>query len=685
MPKPRAHPFRHWSIGRLRWVLGISFILLVIPTIVLSLKARQQIKWEALYQQRQLAEELARSIDGALQRWLRTELQRAADEYQYLLDQKQAGATRYLQRSPLSQTPQSQWPDGDAAPGLLGYFQVNSEGQLSTPLLPDSETEGLSSGLTREDLQQRQLVKQRIESVLGENHLVAPSDSDAPAPQQAVPPASAAALYSQTYQSQGSNSQTPFDQLNQKQDASRQAKTLSKRSNLGNIAELELERAFADQESDAVPAQRARKKALAEETKTESLSEPLSANADLAEAVPSATPITLFNNTTSNFNLALLESGHLILFRNAWVNNQRLIQGLLIDQQAFIQAAIQQAFEQSRLSDTTNLVIAYQGTVLKILSSEQYRRRTLNYTSLAAQDVKGTLLLQSALSGPLAELELVFSVNRLPDGPGGTIITWASLLLLGLLCVIFALLHHFGVRQIRLLQQQQNFIASVSHELKTPLTSIRMFSEMLREGWAPAEKQQEYFSFISDESERLSRLINNVLQLARMERQELQLDIKPVSVTQVIDLLRSRLQSQVAATPFSLNLHTQAITGQTQLALDMDAMMQIMMNLVDNSLKFCKHAAHKSIDLTVRQQRQEVIFEIRDYGPGIAAAEQHRIFDLFYRIGDELTRSAQGTGIGLALVQQLVQEMGGRITYYQPEQGAGFRLSFPCLAAHPMP
>ena len=663
----RRHPFQHWSIARLRLVLGISLLLLVIPTVVLSLKARQQIKWEALYQQRQLAEELSQRIDSNLQRWLIKEQQRPAAEYNYLLDQNQLGATNYLQRSPLSQ-----WPSTEAPPGLLGYFQVNSDGQLSSPLLPDSEKEGLSSGLSVDEIRQRQEIKQGIEAVLSENQLVSPKPEDA---------------FVMEDDAYGAEAQASFDKLSQNREESRQLK------NLGKISELDLERSFADAE----PMQQA-KRAIKEEQKSAAGAYPAKAKPQLSilpsasapasvapetvapelmEAIPAPVPIKLFNHNTSAFNLSLLDSGHLILFRNAWVNNQRLVQGMLIEQNQFIQSSIQQAFDQSSLSDNTNLVIAYQGTVLKILSSNQYRRMSLNYASLSAQDVKGTLLLQNTLSNPLAELELIFSATRLPDGPGGTVITWASILLLMLLFVIFGLLHRFGVRQIRLLQQQQNFIASVSHELKTPLTSIRMFSEMLKEGWTPPEKQQEYFTFISDESERLSRLITNVLQLARMERQELRLNTKPMTVNQLVDLLRSRLESQVAQTEFSLNVQFDAINEAAKVSVDADAMMQVMMNLVDNSLKFSKDASNKTIDFHIYQQQQSILFELRDYGPGIPPQEQPRVFDLFYRVGNELTRSAQGTGIGLALVQQLISEMGGSIRYFQPELGAGFRIQLP--------
>ena len=138
---------------------------------------------------------------------------------------------------------------------------------------------------------------------------------------------------------------------------------------------------------------------------------------------------------------------------------------------------------------------------------------------------------------------MIFSVTHLPEGPGGRLVAWVALILVLVLCGGFYLLYRLGAGQIDLARQQQDFVSAVSHELKTPLTSIRMYGEMLREGWAPEEKKKSYYEFIHDESERLSRLINNVLQLARMTRNEVRVDIKPVEVAELVDGIRSRVSS----------------------------------------------------------------------------------------------------------------------------------------------
>lgn len=637
MLNPKQYPihktsFNRFNEGQLRTVLISLFLILAAPTLFLSVKAREQIKWEALYQQRQLAEELSSRIDENIQRWVLREQNRPTSDYSFLA---QSSSQSLLQRSPLSN-----WPYSDAPAGLIGYFQLDDNGNFQTPLLPAASSWNVNTGFSPQDLESRTELQKTLYRILSENQLARVL------PQEMAESADAA-----------------FDRLEEQNAASAQ------RQSLGKVGELKLERDFAEAERAPAVAE-----GIAVRKKEVAAPAPRAAAPTKSKPAPS---ITLFRNQPSPMTLALLESGHLILFRYAWQDEHRLIQGLILEQSAFLQGNIEQAFRLSSLNENSSLVVAFHGDVLTILQAQYQHQRKLDYRSLAAEDVTGTLLLQSSLSAPLGDVELIFSAISLPDGPGGVVLTWASVLLIALLILVFGILYRLGIRQIRLGQQQQNFIASVSHELKTPLTSIRMFSEMLKEGWAPPEKQQEYYQFISEESERLSRLISNVLQLARMEKQDLKLNIQPCPVHTLLDLLRSRIDSQLANSEFTLNVNSSHLPEDIQVLVDPDAVMQIVMNLVDNSLKFAANAAHKCIDLTLAVEGNRLIMRIRDYGPGIPDSETTQIFTLFYRIGNELTRSAQGTGIGLALVQQLVRAMNGGIELFHPEPGAGFKLNFP--------
>lgn len=246
------------------------------------------------------------------------------------------------------------------------------------------------------------------------------------------------------------------------------------------------------------------------------------------------------------------------------------------------------------------------------------------------------------------------------------------------LCGGFLLMYRLGLGQIALARQQQDFVSAVSHELKTPLTSIRMYGEMLREGWAPEEKKGEYYGFIHDESERLSRLINNVLQLARMTRNDLQVNLKPITVGELMDIVRSKIASQIERAGFALKLDCPADSEAAVLEVDQDYFTQILINLVDNAIKFSAKGERRAIDIACRKQQDNtVVFTVRDYGPGISKDQMKKIFRLFYRSENELTRETVGTGIGLALVNQLAAAMKGKVDVVNVGPGAEFRVGFP--------
>jgi len=250
------------------------------------------------------------------------------------------------------------------------------------------------------------------------------------------------------------------------------------------------------------------------------------------------------------------------------------------------------------------------------------------------------------------------------------------------LCGGFYLMYRLGSGQIELARQQQDFVSAVSHELKTPLTSIRMYGEMLREGWASEEKKKAYYDFIFDESERLSRLIANVLQLARLTRNSVQAELKPIPVSGLMDDTQSRVASQIARAGFKLNLDCSAETGQALVNVDADYFSQIVINLVDNAIKFAARADRKDIDISCRLTQDGTMqFSVRDYGPGIADDQMKKIFKLFYRSENELTRETIGTGIGLALVCELASAMNGKVDVVNSTPGAEFRVSFPVHVA----
>jgi len=267
----------------------------------------------------------------------------------------------------------------------------------------------------------------------------------------------------------------------------------------------------------------------------------------------------------------------------------------------------------------------------------------------------------------------------LPVSTGSAFVMWTAAALIAVLFGGFWLIYRLGLQQITLNRQQQDFVSAVSHELKTPLTSIRMYGEILKAGWASEDKKRTYYDFIFQESERLSRLINNVLQLARLTRSGTDLDLQPTSIGELADLLRSNVSSLVEQAQFELLEHHE--DESATFLVDNDSFIQIVINLVDNAIKFSAASKIHRIEIKSRRTVDNTIeFSVRDHGPGVPKDQMRRIFELFYRTERELTRETVGTGIGLALVHELVSAMGGRITVQNMDPGVEFKMQFPAQA-----
>ncbi|WOH36203.1 HAMP domain-containing sensor histidine kinase [Thalassotalea fonticola] len=246
--------------------------------------------------------------------------------------------------------------------------------------------------------------------------------------------------------------------------------------------------------------------------------------------------------------------------------------------------------------------------------------------------------------------------------------------------------YRLGVKQLALAEQRLNFVSSVSHELKTPLTSIRMYSQMLKEGMVISEThQQDYYAFIYDESERLTRLINNILQLSTLSHRQQKIQPEHTRLTILQDVIRSKTSSIIDNSNFQQNIVMEIADAENMLVfVDLDAFSQVVINITDNAVKFfdqqqINDLSRQKIDFIFRQHPKHkhlIQLEIRDYGEGITLEQESKIFELFYRGGDELTRTTQGTGIGLALVNELVLAQQGEIKLERKEPGLAMLLSF---------
>lgn len=231
----------------------------------------------------------------------------------------------------------------------------------------------------------------------------------------------------------------------------------------------------------------------------------------------------------------------------------------------------------------------------------------------------------------------------------------ASAIVLGL----YALYRTVAV-QVRFAQRRSNFVAAVSHELKTPLTAIRMYGEMLRDDLVESEpKRHEYYGIIASETERLTRLINNVLELSRLERDERPIALVVGNVASVVHEVVATLRPHAEREGFTLQVF--AAPDLPAARFDRDALTQVLFNLIDNALKYGRNAVERRIEVHCRAAREGVEVAVTDRGPGVAKEQLGAIFEPFYRVEDELTRSQPGSGLGLSLVRSLVQRMHGQV------------------------
>jgi len=211
--------------------------------------------------------------------------------------------------------------------------------------------------------------------------------------------------------------------------------------------------------------------------------------------------------------------------------------------------------------------------------------------------------------------------------------------------------------QIKLAQNKDDFISAVSHELRTPLTSIRMYSEMLEKNWVKSEdKLAEYYMNMRQESERLSRLIENVLDFSRIQRGRKKYTFKVGDINKCIADVVEMMRPYAVQGGFTIKTELGRVGQST---FDSDAVTQIVVNLLDNAIKYAHDAEEKTITVKTRSDNRFVLIEIEDHGPGVPHRQRKKIFEQFYRSGAEATRETAGTGLGLALVKKFAEAHNG--------------------------
>lgn len=660
MSKPQSHSLSSadakLSVSRLRRALVLFAIMLLVPMSLVFAKAYQQIQDETFSLYRNAADGLLARVNARFDDLIAIEERRSFNDYSFLRE-----GTGERNSSPLTTFPQQV-----NIPGLVGYFQIDPRGELTSPLSPGGRNS------SQEELQ-RAVVFERVTNRLeaaGIQFRGARAKDTAPhTERESARPATKAESQGAVRFAETLDGKVQFQQSisslnldNSQLDRYERSNSLSEKT---AQAQARYRKQSADPEvekrlEDAIGAVASQKGGVVER--------------DLVVDEPELDPFQLIAKDDLTF----------VFQRKVWRNGSRYIQGFVVEGNRFLQDTLREIRGYVGAESDLSLVIAKADqALLEVEPANTKRSSSLlknPYSSGYEEPADAAVaVVKGRLVAPFDSLELLAALpNGMPRSRSISVVAMLGLAILSTLAVGLAVIYRMSLTRIHLAQKKSDFVSAVSHELRTPLTSIRMYAEMLREGWvADEEKKQSYYNFIFTESERLSRLISNVLQLSRIAQSERALTLKAIPLTEALALWDQKVRSQAEHAGFVVELDAQKGAAAAKIEIEEDALVQIGINLVDNAIKFSRTDGEKRIVIGARVVGSEGVLFIRDFGRGVPPHEQRRIFELFYRAESELTRETPGTGIGLALVKDLASQMGARVDMTNQTPGAEFQLHFP--------
>jgi signal transduction histidine kinase len=294
----------------------------------------------------------------------------------------------------------------------------------------------------------------------------------------------------------------------------------------------------------------------------------------------------------------------------------------------------------------------------------------------------GTPEVERNLEGAFQGLTLAIKLRGTTLAAIGQRFARISFLTLAALSLVLAggiaLTYRNVTKEMALARLKSDFVSNVSHELRTPLSLIRLYAETLEMGRLTSpEKYQEYYRIIRKESERLTSLINNILDFSRIEAGRKEYDFRETDMRELVHNTLDSYRYQIEQNGFQFE---EKIDEVPPLRVDREAMARSLLNLVNNALKYSQD--RKFIGVNLYRDNGSVKLEVVDQGIGIPHQEQQKIFEKFYRVGDPLVHNTKGSGLGLSLVRHIVQAHGGDVSVDSaPGQGSKFTIALPVKSA----
>jgi len=635
---------------KIKLLLIIFSISLTIPLFFLVLQTYQGLKQEEIAKLRFFANTLFDKMGGKLADLISLEENRSVDQYNftYLPLPGQAHSLR----SPLAIMPKDE-------SYILGYLQNNPDGSLQTPLVKD---------LSAVPLAKQDLVKQLkdINRIFNRKRI---TDSKSLAASKSE---AETGLNSKIMKSRSKGFAAQYLDLSQSR---------SKKSKLGyqesRVKEISAGQVFnvikKEGQGAAAPVALNRDKGLFEKTKPMSQKDEESVYIQpVAEKGSKARQYyqkDKFQVEVAPLQSVFINDGQIFIFRRVIINEQIYRQGFILKVKPFLNHLSATCFANQPMANFTNLSLQVidQGRQTKVISSGIMVDQPL-------------FSLNRRFPPPFDFLFTTLTCRRIPATQSRMTLK-IVLAVLGLVLFMGFFAIYQSVRAVvELSERRSNFVSSVTHELKTPLTNIRMYIEMLEMGVArDIAQERKYFKILGSESERLSHLINNVLELSRLEQKQRHFAMEPGTLKQEVAKAIIIMQARLDQAGFTLKTEIENISP---FYYDREVMLQILINLIENSIKFGAKSTTKEIKLKVIQQADNIHLSIADKGPGIAPKALKKIFNEFYREDNNLTRTTGGTGIGLALVKKFTTAMHGSITASNNKEfGCTISLVFPLKEA----
>lgn len=627
---------------RLKLLILVFSVALSVPLAFFVVQTYRGLEQEEVATLRFFAEALFDEMEQALATLVQREEGRAIDEYNYYISP--AGRTQgnaATSRSPLSNLPQENF--------ILGYFQNNPDGSFQTPLVQSGKHMQADQMVLVDKLKNANLVFNR-KRVTVTDKIKLPS-SNTLAETQKKRKEGFADKYLDL-----SRAQKPKAYLGQKEKRVEkitvgQALHLAKQKQAEAIitpqpAEEKRDRktslTAAQDEMDAAPS--AAKERMAQESywqESEDFDEPASAPEEMLSES--------FQVEVAPLQSIFINEDQVFIFRRIMINNQIYRQGFILRAKAFLNHLAETYFMAQPMARYMNLRLA-------VMDQGRETRRVEAGISTSGPK----FVLNRSFPSPFSFLSATLTCDQIPRSAGRRtlnimMIILAAIVLLGLFAI-----YQSARTIVDLSERRSQFVSSVTHELKTPLTNIRMYIEMLEQGIArDQEREQEYFRILDSEGSRLSRLINNVLDLSKLEKKQRHIDMQTGTFEDVIQEVQAVMREKLRQEGFVLNVEM----GEIQpFRYDQEVMIQVLINLIENSLKFGKTVDQREINIRIHQDDNRVYILVSDTGPGIPRHALKKVFDDFYRVDNSLTRTTRGTGIGLALVKKFVTLMGGTVT-----------------------